>query len=202
MFSTFVVFDIVGIIAFAISGYFYGVRHRLDVLGVFIAACATAFSGGIIRDLIVGRIPIVFSDFYPSITAIVTFIVLMFFRSYLKESMQRANLFIVFDSIGLSTFAIIGALVGIEYGLNSFGVVFVGFITAVGGSIVRDVLVNDIPYIMQKDIYGTVAIAIACVVLFLNKMQLQSVYIHIFLVLVGVAARLIVVRKNLHLPVM
>jgi len=125
---------------------------------------------------------------------------LLFFRKTIKENIQEKKLFIISDSIGLGAFCVIGSVAAIKCDLNWFGVVFSGFITAIGGSLVRDILVNNIPYIMTKDIYGTIALVMAFVVYLLDKVGFANFYTLLLLIVIGVAARLYVVKNNLQLP--
>lgn len=161
---------------------------------------ATAFSGGIIRDLIVGRTPFIFTEIYPSLVALLVVFILLFIKFHKAENLQETRLFIISDSIGLATFSIIGALVAIDYSLNWFGVVFAGFLTAVGGSIVRDTLLNKIPYVMVKDFYGTIAIVLAIIIYFLNAFMLINFYSLVCVLVLGVVIRLLAVKYKWKLP--
>ncbi len=196
----FVAFDVIGIAAFTISGYFYGLRRRLDLFGIAIIAFATAFSGGIVRDAILSRTPVVFVKLYPVAVFLAVLALLAVLRRFINESIQEKKLFIVSDSIGLGTFYVIGALTGLEHGLNYFGVIFAGVITAVGGSLARNILANRLPYVMTQDIYGTIALAMAICICVLHFFALLNFYTLLALIGVGVYARLIVVKKRLHLP--
>ena len=148
----------VGSIAFALSGFMAGARKQLDVMGVFILAFLSANGGGVVRDLIVGRMPAVMHSPLPFWLAAGTVALALAFRLQRRDSVERHRIFIVSDAIGLVAFGIAGALVGIEKGLNLFGVVTLSFVTATGGGIARDVLVNDVPLVLREDFYGSVAI--------------------------------------------
>ena len=143
------VFDIIGIIAFAVSGFLVGIRKQFDILGVAIMSATTAFGGGIVRDTIVSRMPFVFNFYYPSITLFAVFIGCIIFRKLLDDTLEQKILFIVMDAIGL---------VAIDMNFNLFGVVILSFITAVGGSIIRDVVINEVPLLLKSEVYGIIAI--------------------------------------------
>ncbi len=175
-------FDLVGIFAFTISGYLIGVRKNLDLLGILIAAFSTALGGGILRDVIADRVPFAFAQSYPFITVLCSLLFAYILRIDKKVSVDKRSIFVISDSIGLVAFGITGALVGIETGFNIFGTILLGFLTAVGGGIMRDVLINEIPMVLVSEVYGVVAIfaAVACYVLssfeFLNTLSLFLVF--------------------------
>ena len=154
------IIHIIGTAAFAVSGYLVGVRKRLDMLGVLIAALLTAVGGGIIRDAVIGRIPVVFVENTAWVIIGITLLLSWLFKLQKNRKRELAAAFLLADSLGLVAFTITGVQVGLSLDLNMFGVVMLGFVTAVGGGIVRDVLVNDIPMILRKDFYGTVSVLI------------------------------------------
>ena len=129
----FFVADVIGIASFALSGMLTGVRHRLDILGIAIVATLTALGGGILRDALIGEMPFAFSEYYPSLTVLTVLILAIVLKLYRREEIERRFLFIVSDTLGLVAFSITGALVGIGQDLNIFGVIILGFLTAVGG---------------------------------------------------------------------
>ena len=152
--------QIIGTAAFAISGYLVGYNKRLDVLGVVITALLTAVGGGMIRDGLVGRIPQVFLQTDALIVVFATLAIAWLIRVQRYRSTYLAAAFIIADAIGLAAFSITGAQIGMALQLNLFGVISLAFVTAVGGGIARDILVNDVPMILRTDLYGSVAILI------------------------------------------
>ncbi len=195
------VISIIGTIAFTISGFLVGVRKQLDWLGVLVLALLTAIGGGMIRDVMVSRLPVVFSDNTSLIAIFLTlFVVKALFHLDLKASRMRAGLFLLADSIGLVAFSITGAQVGLLLELNLFGVILLGFVTAVGGGMVRDVLVNDIPIILHQDFYGSIAVLVSLslylldIIGWLNVMTMNMVFIG------GLAVRFLAYRYHLTLP--
>ncbi|MEJ2469398.1 MAG: TRIC cation channel family protein, partial [Campylobacterales bacterium] len=157
----FFIADIIGIAAFTLSGLLTGVRYQLDLLGIAIVSTLTALGGGILRDALIGEIPFAFSDYYPSLTVLTVLILVIVLRLYRREELERKFLFIISDTLGLVAFSITGALVGIAEGLNIFGTIILGFLTAVGGGIIRDVLLNRVPAILTQDVYGTIALLVS-----------------------------------------
>ncbi|MGL6046698.1 MAG: trimeric intracellular cation channel family protein [Vogesella sp.] len=193
-------YSVIGTVAFAVSGYLLGVRKHLDLLGIIIVTLLTAIGGGVIRDVLVGRMPQVFLDNTNLIIIAITLLVAMAARLHKREHELLTTLFIVADSIGLVAFSLAGAKLGVEYHINAFGVILLGFVTAVGGGIVRDMMVNDVPFILHKDFYGTVSIVVA-VALYVLAMLGWDHMLAVQLVFVsGVALRLVAHWGELSLP--
>ena len=151
--------EFIGLIAFALSGFIVALKARLDLLGILIAAFCTALVGGLVRDTIAGIEPFVFGSLKPGVIVLATVMVLIFMRKYLSH-IERSRLFVVADSIGLISFAHTGALVALGVGFNVFGVILCAFITAVGGGLVRDVIINEVPFFMKSDFYAIIPIFI------------------------------------------
>lgn len=162
-----ILFDLIGTIAFAISGALIGVSKKMDIFGIIVLAVATATGGGAIRDLVIGNIPLNMfrNPLYVGTATVVA--VVVFILAYRHAKMPRKlgpvydKLLFWFDSLGLAAFTVDGVMVGIHcgYGDNRFLLVFLGFLTAVGGGTLRDVLAGRIPDIFLKHIYAVAAIA-------------------------------------------
>jgi uncharacterized membrane protein YeiH len=162
--SLFAAADAIGLVTFAVSGFLMGVRKGLDLLGIVIAAFLTALGGGVIRDVIVGRMPIAFTESTVLLFVVAGIVLALLLKLHTKEQPERFAIFIVMDSIGLVAFAITGALVGIEAEFNLFGVMLLAFMTAVGGGMLRDMMVNEVPIVLTSDFYGTIALLIALLI--------------------------------------
>ena len=160
------IMEIIGTIAFALSGALVAISSGLDIFGVVFLACITAFGGGVVRDILLGlNPPAIFTDFklflIAMVVAVLTFVIAYIFRAkfnLFKRKIELVNN--VFDAIGLSAFVVIGSEVSCLNGFqnNGFIVVFCGMITGVGGGIFRDVLIDTTPYIFKKHIYAMAAI--------------------------------------------
>lgn len=194
------IIHIIGTAAFALSGYLVGVRKRLDMLGVLILALLTAVGGGIMRDAIIGRIPLVFTQNTAWVVIGITLLLAWLFKLQKSRKRELAAVFVWADSLGLVAFTITGAQLGLSLDLNIFGVVMLGFITAVGGGIVRDMLVNDIPMILRKDFYGTVAVIISLAMYFLNMLGWINPLVLNVLLVAGYVLRLWAHRVAWTLP--
>lgn len=193
-------YSVIGTVAFAVSGYLLGVRKQLDLLGIIIVTLLTAIGGGVIRDVLVGRMPQVFLDNTNLIIIAITLLVAMAARLHKREHELLTTLFIVADSIGLVAFSLAGAKLGVEYHINAFGVILLGFVTAVGGGIVRDMMVNDVPFILHKDFYGTVSIVVAVALYVLAMLGWDHMLAVQLVFLSGVALRLVAHWGELSLP--
>lgn len=153
-------FEIAGTIAFAISGALVGISRRMDIFGILVLALSTAIGGGIIRDVLVGNIPpnSFRTSLYIGLTAIITLIMFIVYRNQKLRYLSRRKfrkMYLLADTLGLASFTVTGTTIGFnaypEYPLFA---ITLGLITAVGGGIIRDVLAQRIPSVLQEEIYA------------------------------------------------
>ncbi len=199
-FNLVVAADILGIVAFALSGFLVGVRNNLDLLGVIISASLTALGGGVVRDVILDRTPFAFNEYYPAITVISTIILAFLFRLYRREQLERQWLFVISDTIGLVAFSITGALLAIDAGFNFFGVIILSFLTAIGGGVLRDILINQVPAVLVSDFYGSIALIVSILLLILAATTGLSTLTVAAVATVAITLRLAAYIKGWHLP--
>ena len=148
------VLDFFGTMAFAVTGAFKAIEHKSDIVGIIFLASITGLAGGIMRDVLFGRIPplAVTNPLYLVITTATAVAIFFLFRGLKKHW----NMFLKFDAIGLGIFTVIGATVAYHLaGLNFLAMVFAGLITAVGGGILRDVFVNEVPIVFVQELYAS-----------------------------------------------
>lgn len=160
-------FDLVGTIAFAISGAFVGIHKEMDIFGVNVLAVTTACGGGLMRDLVIGNIPprMFQNPFFVIIAVAVANVV--FLLAYLHSRMPKKmapvydKMLFWFDTLGLAAFTVDGVMVGVDAGFydNAFLLCFLGFMTGVGGGALRDIMANQTPDIFRKHIYAVASIA-------------------------------------------
>lgn len=193
-------FGMIGTIAFAISGYLVGVRKECDVLGIGILALLTAIGGGMMRDVLMQRTPVVFLESSALWTIAATVALVWILRLHQRESRHVARLIIIVDSIGLVAFSMTGALLGTTQEINAFGVAMLAFVTAVGGGVVRDMMVNEVPDVLHKDFYGTVALLIGFAVYGLDRFALLNALTIQLLFAGGLALRFLAQWRTLELP--
>lgn len=170
----FVLASWIGGVAFALSGFLVGVRKELDFMGIFILAFLTANGGGILRDVLVGKTPAVLADPSAFILVIAVFAVGTALHFSKDVDIEKRKFFVASDSLGLVAFSLTGALAGVDAGLSVFGVMVLSFITAVGGGILRDVLVNEVPAVFRSDFYGSVAVLMGLVIYLLYHFNVAS----------------------------
>jgi uncharacterized membrane protein YeiH len=148
--------DILGTVAFAISGVLVAMEKKLDVFGVFIIAFVTAVGGGTLRDLLIGNTPVGWMQTYHYILTIaITVLLAILFVNHLKHF--RKSLFL-FDTIGIGLYTMIGIEKGLAVQLAPVMCIALGTMTASFGGVLRDILCNEIPVIFRREVYATVCI--------------------------------------------
>ncbi|MGC9351919.1 MAG: trimeric intracellular cation channel family protein [Sulfurovum sp.] len=192
--------EYIGIIAFTMSGFFVAVRSRLDLLGVLISVFLTAFGGGIIRDIIVDQTPYTFTHAAPGVMVLGMMTLMIILKFHNRESIENRLLFILSDSIGLISFSITGALVAMENELNLTGVLALAFVTAVGGGITRDVIINEVPFVFKTGFYGTIALLVALLLYAMDFFGLLNLYTTSLLFVAGVVLRIVAYQKKWSIP--
>lgn len=157
-------FDVIGTIAFAISGALLGVQRRMDIFGILILALVTAIGGGIVRDVMVGRIPptSLQTGLYISITLItvgIIFIMYCYGWNRYIEGKGATKVYLTADALGLASFTVTGATIGITVDPGNLVLtVVLGVITAVGGGIIRDILAHRTPSVLKEEVYALPAL--------------------------------------------
>ncbi|MCL6461380.1 Uncharacterized membrane protein YeiH [Flavobacterium micromati] len=190
--------DIIGTMAFAMSGALTAMNKKLDPFGVFIIAFVTAVGGGTLRDIMIGRTPVGWMlDFKYVYVISVGFILAILFRK--KFDRLRTSLFL-FDTIGLGVFTLIGLEKGINIGLHPIICIALGTMTACFGGVIRDILCNEIPVIFRREIYATICILGGIVFFILRKMNLENDVLYLTTSLVIISIRLMAVKYKWYLP--
>jgi uncharacterized membrane protein YeiH len=190
--------DLFGTMAFAVTGSFKAIEQKLDIVGVIILSIITGLAGGVIRDIIFGRFPpyALIDPIYLFIT-ISTGIIIFFLHPKLKK---HWDLFMKFDAIGLGTFTVIGATAAYTlFGHNFLIMAFAGVLTAIGGGILRDVLVNEIPIIFVRELYVTASFS-GIIIFYLLLIILNSSISAIIAVISVTSIRLLAIKYGWNLP--
>lgn len=158
------IFEIIGTVAFAVAGAFVAVEKKMDVLGAMIMGLTTAVGGGVLRDLLIGNIPpAAFKDPVYAIIAIATSLVVFWPKVRMVVNAHQAafdRTLLIMDTLGLGVFTVVGVATCNQTVADSglFLPIFVGTITGVGGSILRDVLAGNTPYVFVKHFYACASI--------------------------------------------
>ena len=169
------IMELIGTVAFAVSGAITGMEKKMDIFGVAILGLTTAVGGGIIRDMLIGNTPPqTFQDPVYAVISIVTAIIVFYLAGRRKNSMSPHLwdiLLLVMDTLGLGIFTVVGVNTGIRQGYmdNVFLLVFLGTITGVGGGLLRDMMASVPPYIFVKHIYACASIIGAVVCVYMNR---------------------------------
>lgn len=197
-FEYFKLIDILGTIAFAISGVYAAMEKRLDLFGVIIIAFVTAIGGGTIRDLMIGDLPVSWiRNINYTFVILATTLVVIFFRNLLKNFQKTL---LVFDSIGLGLFTIVGIEKGIQFGLHPVVCVALGTITGCFGGVIRDMLINTIPVIFHKEIYASACIAGGTVFFLLMISGVNTELNEAVCIVLIFLIRMLAIRYNWQLP--
>lgn len=158
--------EIIGIIAFAITGVITALEKKFDVFGALVLGVVTSVGGGIVRDMILGYLPpAAFRNSVYAVTAIITSLVVFWLAYFLGARIKKhydvySQIINIFDSLGLSVFVVGGVNTAIAcgFGENMFLSVFVGTLTGVGGGVMRDIMAGRVPKILRKRVYALAAI--------------------------------------------
>jgi uncharacterized membrane protein YeiH len=192
--------DFIGIVSFALSGFYIATEDRLDILGIFIASFLTALGGGVMRDIIADRIPFSFFEKSPPIIVISVLFFAILFDLFKQGKSINRQLLILSDSIGLISFSISGALVGLHVGFSMFGVSLLAIITATGGGVMRDILLNRIPLLLTSELYGTISLLVGIILFILSSYSLVNLYSISAVFTLGLLFRLLAYYQKWHLP--
>lgn len=190
--------DLFGVAVFAISGALAAGRKSLDLLGVVIIAVVTAVGGGTTRDLLLDRHPVFWIADPTYLLVIIIASLFTIWYTQHKEPPEKALL--IADALGLAVFTILGAQVTQEIVSSSVIIIIMAAITGTVGGLIRDVLSNEIPLILRRDIYATATLAGAAIYLLLQLSTLDATINIVLAMFVVIGLRLAAIQWDLHLP--
>jgi uncharacterized membrane protein YeiH len=199
MVEFFKIADVVGIIAFVISALSVSTKQKLDILGLFIIAFLNALGGGVIRDVLVDKLPSSFTSI-ENVLIVIGTIFLGMLLGFHRKNVDRNIIFIVSDGLGLVSFAISGAIIGVDSNFTIFGVMLLALITAVGGGVMRDILLNQVPLLLKSDFYGSIALLIGGLIYILNYYGMLNSYWLSIVFAIGFSIRMVAFKMDWHLP--
>ena len=194
----FQVIDILGTIAFAISGVLVAMEKRLDLFGVVIIAFVTSIGGGTLRDLLIGNTPVAWmQDLTYVIVILASVVFAIIFVKQLKY--LRKSLFL-FDTIGIGLYTMVGIEKGLQAELLPIICIALGTMTASFGGVIRDILCNEIPVIFRKEIYATACIVGGASYFLFSMLPMVDAYANIGAIIIVILIRILAVRFKITLP--
>ncbi len=189
---------ITGSFAMAISGALKAMHKRFDPFGVFIIAFVTAIGGGTVRDVLLTDKDVFWMHSSYYIYAIILGgIFAIVFRNRIYKFQRLLSLF---DTIGLGLFTIVGVQIGLDFNINHISCIILGTITGAFGGVLRDVLVNEIPIIFQKEIYASISIIGGAIYLVLIHFNVPIITAQLIPISIIIILRLLVIKYNISLP--
>ncbi len=194
-----VAFDLAGTFVFALSGATAGVKHRLDLFGVLVLSFAAGNSGGIARDVMIGAVPpAAISDWrYIAVSMLAGLITFYWYRIINRLSSPV----LVFDAAGLALFAVAGAGKALAFHAGPVAATLLGMLTGIGGGMVRDVLVNEIPTVLRTELYAVAALIGAAVMVAGRMLNVPTVADAIAGAVLCFGLRFIAMRRGWQLPI-
>ncbi|MDE3741308.1 trimeric intracellular cation channel family protein [Maribacter polysaccharolyticus] len=194
----YLIIDILGAAAFAISGVLVAMDKKLDFFGVLIIAFVTATGGGTLRDVLVGNTPVFWMlnpvYLFTILGAVILAIIFVKQLKYLRKTL------FLFDTIGLGLFTMVGIEKGLAAELIPPMCIVLGTITASFGGVIRDILCNDIPVIFHKEIYATPSILGGICYFLLSMFPIEPVYSYMGAIVLIIVLRLLAVKFHITLP--
>ena len=192
-------FDLAGTFVFALSGATAGVKHRLDLFGVLVLSFAAGNSGGIARDVMIGAAPpAAIGDWrYIAVSILAGLITFYWYRI-----INRLNSpVLVFDAAGLALFAVSGASKALAFDAGPVGAMLLGMLTGIGGGIVRDVLVREIPTVLRTELYAVAALIGAAVVVIGRMLHVPPFAAALAGAVLCFGLRFMAMRRGWQLPI-
>ncbi|QGR19222.1 trimeric intracellular cation channel family protein [Stygiolobus azoricus] len=188
----------IGIVAFSVSGAIKGIKKNMDLLGVLVLGFSTALGGGIIADLLLGKTPPTNLTYlpYPTVALLSSLFTFVFYKIF--SHVQKPLLYA--DAIGLAAFAVSGSSLAYSVSENVLLVVTVGTITATGGGVIRDLLSNEVPMVLTRDFYATVAILGSLIYFSLRQLGYSDLVTTMVSFTITLVIRVMAIRNKWELP--
>lgn len=193
------VLDLVGTFVFAISGAISGVKRQLDLFGVLVLSFVAGNFGGITRDVLIGSVPPNAINDWRYLAASLLAGIITFYKSSIIDKLSSPML--IFDAAGLGLFAVAGTQKALTFGLNPVMATLLGMLTGIGGGMVRDILLAEVPTVMRADVYATAALAGSSIVVISPFLHIPSTAATTAGALLCFGLRLMAIRHGWHLPI-
>ena len=196
--TTLLVLDLVGTFVFALAGATAGVRRRLDIFGVLVLSLVMASAGGIARDLLIGAVPpVALADWRYFAAVMLAGVITFLWYSTIERLRTPVRMF---DAAGLALFAVAGAEKSLDFGLHPLMAALLGMLTGIGGGMLRDILLAEVPAVLRSDLYAVAALAGAGVVVAGDALQWSSSVSALAGAVLCFVLRMLAIRFDWHLP--
>jgi len=192
------IIDILGTMAFAVSGVLVAMDKKLDLFGVFIIAFVTAVGGGTLRDMLIGNTPVMWMR--ETIYIFVIFITVVTAVLFVNKLRYLRKTLFLFDTIGIGLFTMLGIEKGLSAELSPIMCIALGTITACFGGVIRDILCNEIPVIFRKEVYATACILGGASYFLLILLPIDGAYAYVAAICIIIVTRLLAVKFKIALP--
>jgi len=190
--------DLAGTFVFALSGAISGVEHRLDIFGVLVLSFAAATAGGIARDVLIGATPpAAFTDWRYLFGSMLAGLLTFFWYRKIK---RLRNPVLVLDAAGLSLFAVVGTLKALAFHLGPVAAALFGMLTGIGGGMLRDLLVAEVPVVLRSELYAVAALAGSAVVVIGVQLDLPVPEVAVAGAVLCFTLRYLAIRRGWNLP--
>jgi uncharacterized membrane protein YeiH len=206
-----IVFDLLGVLTAASAGALTGVRKNLDLVGVVVLAAVTGLGGGVVRDLMIGAVPVAMLTDWRYLTAAALAAALVLAGQHprllgrdlpvldaMRRRMPLSTAYLIADSATLGCFAVSGTAKSLDYGLALVPAALMGVVTAVGGGVLRDVLVNEVPTVLRRELYAVPALAGSLAVAVATRYDPAATPIAFLAAALTMGLRIVAVRRDWH----
>jgi len=194
-----IVLDLTGTFVFALSGALAGARRQLDLFGVLVLSFAAGNSGGIVRDLLIGAVPPAAVEDWRYLGVSLLAGIATFYFSHLV--VRASSLILIFDAAGLALFAVAGASKALTHGLNPVMAAALGMVTGIGGGMVRDVLLAEMPTVLRSELYAIAALSAAAIAVVGHVLNLPVAPVTAVALISCFSLRVMAIRRGWRLPV-
>jgi uncharacterized membrane protein YeiH len=191
------VLNLAGTFVFGLSGGLAAVRARLDLFGVVVLSGVVGLAGGITRDVLIGVPPATFRDWRYLAAAGAAGLVCFFATRVLERFEQDV---LVFDAFGLGLFCVTGATKALDFGIGPLQAILLGAISAIGGGILRDVLLREVPTVLRQDLYAVPALLGATVLVVAQRNGADDALFPALAIVVAIGVRLLALRYGVNVP--
>ena len=192
------VLNLFGTFIFGLSGGLAAVRAKLDLFGVVVLAAVVGLAGGVTRDLLIGVPPATFRD-WRYLAAVAAAGLVCYFARPLLERIQRSVL--VFDAVGLGLFCVTGATKALDFGVGPVPAILLGAITGIGGGILRDVLLREVPTVLRHDLYAIPALLGAAVLVIAQESGSSNPVFPVLAAAICVGVRIVGLKYGINVPI-